>query len=66
MELAGHAIPAATGGVLNPWSILPEGTYVASVTIYLEPWASIRSGQAIELMEGSLFSSLGRQGPEPI
>jgi RNA polymerase sigma factor (sigma-70 family) len=66
MQLGDNPIPAAVGGVLNPWSILPEGVYVASVGIYLEPWASIRSGQAIELTEGTPFPSLKRPGPEAL
>jgi transposase len=43
MQLGDDPIPAAVGGVLNRWSILPEGVWVASVNVYLEPWASTRS-----------------------
>jgi hypothetical protein len=62
MQLGDSPIPAATGGALHRPSVLPEGTHVASVTIHLEPWATARSGQAVELVEGSPFPSFGRQG----
>jgi len=58
MQLGDDPIPAAVGGVLNRWSILPEGVWVASVNVYLEPWASTRSGQVVELAEGAPFPSL--------
>jgi RNA polymerase sigma factor (sigma-70 family) len=58
MQLGDNPIPAAVGGVLNRWSILPEGVWVASIGIYLEPWASIRRGRTIELTEGTPFPSL--------
>ena len=60
MQLGEGPIPAAIGGVHNRWSILPEGVQVASVTIYLEPWASIRSGQIVDLVKGTPFPSLRR------
>lgn len=65
MQLGDDPIPAAVGGVLNRWSILPEGVVVALVEIHLEPWASIRSGQRIELAKGTPFPSLNRASPEP-
>jgi hypothetical protein len=55
MQLGASPIPAATGGVLHHVSVLPEGIDVASVTIYLEPWASVRSGEVIELAAGPAF-----------
>lgn len=55
MQLGASPVPAATGGVLNRWSILPEGICVAAVTIHLEPWATARSGQTIDLAEGPAF-----------
>ncbi len=61
MQLGDNPILAAIGGVLNRWSILPDGVQVASVTIYLEPWASARSGQVIELARGSPFPSWGQE-----
>jgi RNA polymerase sigma factor (sigma-70 family) len=60
MQLGDNPIPAAIGGVLNRWSILPEGVWAASVGIDLEPWASARSGQVVELTEGTPFPSLKR------
>jgi hypothetical protein len=51
MQLGDFAIPAAIGGVLRPWSELPKSFHAASIAIYLEPWASARSGQIIGLAE---------------
>ena len=61
MQLGDSPIPAATGGVLNRSSVLPEGIDVASVTIHLEPWATAHSGQVIGLAEGSAFPWFERQ-----
>ncbi len=61
MQLGDNPIPAAIGGVHNHWSILPEGVEVASAIIYLEPWASARTGQVVELVRGTPFPSLNRQ-----
>ncbi|MEN6426824.1 MAG: sigma-70 family RNA polymerase sigma factor [Phycisphaerales bacterium] len=61
MQLGDNPIPAAIGGVHNRWSILPEGVQVASVGIHLEPWASARTSQVIELVRGTPFPSLNRQ-----
>jgi hypothetical protein len=55
MQLGDSPIPAAIGGVLHHLPVLPEGIDVASVTIYLEPWASVRSGETIELAAGPAF-----------
>jgi hypothetical protein len=49
MQLGDILIPAAIGGVLNPWPNMPEGVSAACVQIYLEPWAASQSGQVIEL-----------------
>lgn len=65
MQLGDEPAAAALGGVLRPWSVLPEGVWVASVTIHLEPWASIRSGQPLGLTEGTPFPSFGRRGSGP-
>lgn len=62
MQLGDDPIPAAVGGVLNRWSILPEGVQVASVGIHLEPWASARTGQVVELVRGTPFPSLNQPG----
>jgi RNA polymerase sigma factor (sigma-70 family) len=55
MQLGDNPIPAAIGGVHNPWPGLPEGISVASVLIYLEPWAATQSGRAVELAEFSPY-----------
>ncbi|MHC4646033.1 MAG: RNA polymerase sigma factor [Planctomycetota bacterium] len=49
MQLGENPIPAAIGGVLNPWPGLPERVSVASVLLYLEPWAAAHTGQEVEL-----------------
>jgi hypothetical protein len=53
-----NPVPAAIGGVHNPWPGIPEGICVASVLIYLEPWAEARSGQVVELADFSPFDLL--------
>ena len=60
MQLGDDPRPAALGGVYDPSGLLPEGVHVASITIYLEPWASARSGRTIDLAEGSPFPHSGR------
>ncbi len=59
MELGDSPIPAAIGGVCGASSRLPEGVHAAAVTIYLEPWASARSGAFIDLAEESPFLAFG-------
>jgi RNA polymerase sigma factor (sigma-70 family) len=49
MKLGDNPIPAAIGGVLASSLGLPDSIKVVSVTIYLEPWASARSGSEIQL-----------------
>jgi RNA polymerase sigma factor (sigma-70 family) len=51
MQLGALAIPGATGGILNPLAGMPSDVELASVRLYLEAWASARSGQTIELAE---------------
>ncbi len=63
MQLGDEPIPAAIGGVCNSRQKPSAGLPVASVTIYLEPWASIRSGEAIEPAPGVPFPSLKRETP---
>lgn len=41
-------VRAATGGVLTEWPGRPSGVDAAHVRIFLEPWASVRSGQPIQ------------------
>lgn len=51
MQLGDNPIPAAIGGVLNPWPGLPDGVSAACVLIYLEPWARAQSGRVVELAD---------------
>ena len=55
MQLGDDPVPAAIGGVQNPWPGLPDGIDVASIHIYLEPWAAAQSGEAVELADFSPF-----------
>lgn len=55
MQLGDDPVPAAIGGVQNPWPGLPDGIGIASVHIYLEPWATAKSGEAVELGDFSLI-----------
>jgi len=55
MQLSDNPIPAAIGGVHNNWPGIPDRVDVATVLIYLEPWAAAQSGQTIELHEFSPF-----------
>jgi len=51
MQIEDNPIPAAIGGVLNSLPGLPDRVGVASVAIYLEPWATAQSGQVVELAD---------------
>ena len=42
------AARAASGGVLTEWPGRPENTDAAHVRIFLEPWATVRSGCVVE------------------
>jgi RNA polymerase sigma factor (sigma-70 family) len=57
MQIADNPIPAAIGGVLNSLPGLPDRVGVASVTIFLEPWATAQSGQVVELVDFPPLSS---------
>jgi len=65
MQLADNPIPAAIGGVHNPHPLLglSDGTGVVSVLIYLEPWATAKSGEAVELADFSLLDFMKKDGP---
>ena len=41
--------PAANGGVLAEWPGRPQGVNAAHLRIFLEPWATVQSGHAVEL-----------------
>ena len=64
MQFENVPVPAATGGVHFPWPGLPEDVSVASVQLYLEAWASAKSGLLIELDEFSRYIEQIRD-PEP-
>ncbi len=51
MQIADLHIPGATGGILDGVAWIPDDADVASVLLYLEAWASTRSGQTIGLAE---------------
>ena len=48
LRIADMPAPAATGGVLVEWSGCPRGVDAAHLRIFLEPWATVTSGQLIE------------------
>jgi len=54
MQLSDNPIPAAIGGVHNTWPGLSYRVSVATILIYLEPWAAAQSGQTVELTDFSL------------
>jgi len=62
MQLGDNPVPAAIGGVQSHWPGLPDGIAVASVLIYLEPWAEARSGKVVELADFSLFDFMKKEG----
>jgi len=62
MQLGDNPVPAAIGGVQNPWPGLPDGISVASVHIYLEPWAAAQSGRAVELADFSPLDFMKKEG----
>jgi hypothetical protein len=64
MHLGENPIPVAIGGVHVPWPGLPEGACFASAVIYLEAWASVRSGKVIELVDFSMSEFLGNNKME--
>ena len=55
MQLGDNPVPAAIGGVHNNWRGMADGIGVASVHVYLEPWASAKSGETVELADFSLL-----------
>jgi RNA polymerase sigma factor (sigma-70 family) len=56
LQLGDNPIPAAIGGVHNPWPGLSDKVSVASVLIYLEAWATAQTGQVVELTHFSPLS----------
>ncbi|MHC4439777.1 MAG: RNA polymerase sigma factor [Planctomycetota bacterium] len=62
MQLGDNPVPAAIGGINNNWPGLPEGITLASVLIYLEPWATARSGEVVGLADFSLLDFMKKEG----
>ena len=48
LHIADEVAPAAIGGVLAGWQGCPPGVDAAHVRFFLEPWATVQSGQAID------------------
>jgi RNA polymerase sigma factor (sigma-70 family) len=48
LHVGNHRTRFAHGGVLTAWPGRPEGVDAAHLRIFLEPWATIRSGHAVE------------------
>ena len=63
MQLADNPIPAAIGGVHNshPLLDLSDGIGVASVLIYLEPWAAAKSDKVVELADFSMLDFMKKE-----
>lgn len=61
MQLGDNPVPAAIGGVHNSWPGLPDGIDIASVLIYLEPWAAAKSGENVEPADFSLLDFIKEQ-----
>jgi RNA polymerase sigma factor (sigma-70 family) len=48
LQVGGVSPPAANGGVLAEWPGRPPGVGAAHLRIFLEPWATVRSGQVVD------------------
>jgi hypothetical protein len=48
LHIEDEVSPAAVGGVLAGWQGRPPGVDAAHVRFFLEPWATVQSGQAID------------------
>ena len=48
LHVGGRAAPLAHGGVLAEWPGRPHGVDAAHLRIFLEPWATVQSGQVVE------------------
>lgn len=67
MQLGEISIPAAYGGVFESWPGIPEGVSTASVQLFLEAWATLRTGQAVELVDWApLMKALKALKREPL
>ncbi len=48
LQVGGVSARAASGGVLAEWPGRPQGVDAAHLRIFLEPWATVQSGQVVE------------------
>lgn len=64
MHLGECANPVATGGVLQPWPGMVEGTSAIHVRMYLEVWASVMSGGQVEFRSFPPFSPDSLNDPD--
>jgi RNA polymerase sigma factor (sigma-70 family) len=48
LQIGAVDAPAAIGGVLTEWPGRPHGVDSAHLRIFLEPWATVHSGQVVE------------------
>jgi hypothetical protein len=48
LQVGDASAPAAIGGVLAEWPGRPLGVDAAHLRIFLEPWATVQSGQVVE------------------
>lgn len=49
LQLSDVSAPAANGGVLAEWPGRTQGVDAAHLRIFLEPWATVQSGKAVDL-----------------
>src|SRR5262249_10452040 len=47
LQVGDVVAPAAIGGVLTEWPGRPHGVDAAHIRIFLEPWATVQSGQIV-------------------
>jgi hypothetical protein len=53
-KLGDNPVPAAIAGILNDPPVSDDNASVASVIIYLEPWASAQTGKVVKLTDFTL------------
>lgn len=61
MQFENSTLPAAVGGVLEPWPELPQERYAGMMVLCLEAWATAQSGQDIQLDHAKPFLDLMRK-----
>ena len=65
MQLGDSLVLAAVGGVLSPWPNMPDDVSAAGIQIYLETWATVQSGQSVDLVELAPLLELVANKPRP-